>query len=222
MRLLTLLLMLLALGVAGCGDDDDDGGDGSTESTETQTQTTAEEPQKVGGCLEVTQPEPRRDGGEQKPSAPLSGDYEVTFETNCGSFTVEMDEDVGGLSAASFAQLAQSGFYEDTFFHRIAPGFVIQGGDPTGTGTGGPGYTTKDPPPSDTAAEHLGLQGRGADEGRVQDDRSQIREEAFPQAEEGHGLRALLRRQGSIAGRVADGAEVDGVAGAAELDGLRR
>jgi cyclophilin family peptidyl-prolyl cis-trans isomerase len=153
MRLLTLLLMLLALGVAGCGDDDDDDGDsGSTPpaDTQTQAQTKAKPPpaQKVGGCFEVEQPEARQDGGEQKPSEPLAEDYEVTFETNCGSFTVEMDEDVGGLSAASFVQLADSGFYEDTFFHRIAPGFVIQGGDPTGTGTGGPGYTTRDAPPS--------------------------------------------------------------------------
>ena len=149
MRLLTLLLMLLALGVAGCGDDDDDDGDsGSTTPAETQAQTTEAPSQKEGGCVEVQQPEPRRDGGEEKPTEPLSGEYEVTFETNCGSFTVEMDEQAGGLSAASFAGLADSGFYEGTFFHRIAPGFVIQGGDPTGTGTGGPGYTTKDPPPS--------------------------------------------------------------------------
>jgi peptidyl-prolyl cis-trans isomerase B (cyclophilin B) len=149
-RYLMLLLMLLALGVAGCGDDDDDGG-GSSGATpaDTQAQTVAEQPRKVGGCTEVPQPEPKRDGGEQKPTEELSGDYQVTFQTNCGSFTVDMDEDLGGLSAASFVQLADSGFYEDTFFHRISPGFVIQGGDPTGTGTGGPGYTTKDPPPSD-------------------------------------------------------------------------
>ncbi len=153
MRYLTLLLMLLALGVAGCGDDDDDNGDsGSTAPAETQTktETVAKPPvEKQGGCVDVPQPDAKPDGGESKPSEPLSGDYEVTFKTNCGSFTVEMDEDLGGLSAASFVQLADSGFYEDTFFHRIAPGFVIQGGDPTGTGTGGPGYTTRDAPPSD-------------------------------------------------------------------------
>jgi peptidyl-prolyl cis-trans isomerase B (cyclophilin B) len=165
-RLLTLLLLLLAVGVAGCGDDDDSDGDsGSTTPSDTQVQTTAEEPQKEGGCIEVAQPEPRQDGGEEKPSAPLSGDYEVTFETNCGAFTVELDEDVGGLSAASFAQLADSGFYETTFFHRIAPGFVIQGGDPTGTGTGGPGYTTKDPPPSgSTYPKYTVAMAKGAQE----------------------------------------------------------
>ena len=155
-RALTLLLMLLALGVVACGDDDsDDGGSGddSTTTTETQTQTETqpdEEPaRKRNGCVEVAQPEPKRDGGEKKPTEELSGDYEVTFETNCGSFTVEIDEELGGLTAASFVQLAESGFYEDTFFHRIVPGFVIQGGDPTGTGFGGPGYTTEDAPPKD-------------------------------------------------------------------------
>jgi cyclophilin family peptidyl-prolyl cis-trans isomerase len=147
-RYLTLLIMLLALGVGGCGDDDDDSGDSGSASTDTQAQTIAEQPEKEGGCTEVSQPEPKPDGGATKPTAPLSGDTEVTIETNCGSFTVEMDEDVGGLSAASFAQLAEDGFYEDTFFHRIAPAFVIQGGDPTGTGTGGPGYTTRDAPPA--------------------------------------------------------------------------
>ena len=165
MRRLTLLFMLLALGIAGCGDDDDSGdGGGSTTPADTQTQTTAE-PQKQGGCFEVAQPEPRQDGGEEKPTAPLSGEYTATFETNCGSFTVDMDEQVGGLSAASFVQLADSGFYENTFFHRIAPGFVIQGGDPTGTGTGGPGYMTKDPPPDGaTYAKYTVAMAKGAQE----------------------------------------------------------
>jgi peptidyl-prolyl cis-trans isomerase B (cyclophilin B) len=152
LRLLTLLMLLLALGVAGCGDDDDSGDDGASSTTpadtQAETQTTAEEP-APGECADTAQPDPKPDGGLEKPTEELSGDYEVTFETNCGSFTISMDEEVGGLSAASFVQLAKKGFYENTYFHRIAPGFVIQGGDPTGTGTGGPGYTTQDPPPDD-------------------------------------------------------------------------
>jgi cyclophilin family peptidyl-prolyl cis-trans isomerase len=154
LRLLALFLMLFAFVAAGCGDDDDSDDGGSSTTTaetqteaDTQTQPPEQEP-KAGECIEVAQPNPKPDGGEKKPSEPLAGDYEVTFETNCGSFTVTMDGEVGGLSAASFVQLADNGFYEDTFFHRIAPGFVIQGGDPTGTGTGGPGYTTRDAPPS--------------------------------------------------------------------------
>jgi peptidyl-prolyl cis-trans isomerase B (cyclophilin B) len=46
--------------------------------------------------------------------------------------------------------LARAGFFDRTVFHRIVPGFVIQGGDPTGTGSGGPGYSTRDVPPKDT------------------------------------------------------------------------
>ena len=148
-----LLAMLLVLGVAGCGGDDDSDDGGDATPAEAQPETQADSPPEEEGCSEVSQPEPKRDGGEERPTDPLAGDHEVVFQTNCGSFTIEMDEEGGGLSAASFVQLAESGFYKDTFFHRIAPGFVIQGGDPTGTGTGGPGYTTEDPPPDDATYE---------------------------------------------------------------------
>jgi cyclophilin family peptidyl-prolyl cis-trans isomerase len=149
-HLLILLATTLLLGFAsGCGDDDEDTGSTTAETTAVETQAdTTPEKRQPGECADVAQPEPKPDGGEKKPTEELSGDYTVTFETNCGSFTVDIDE-TAGLTAASFVQLAKSGFYEDTFFHRIAPGFVIQGGDPTGTGTGGPGYTTVDPPASD-------------------------------------------------------------------------
>ena len=53
-------------------------------------------------------------------------------------------------TSASLVSLAKSGFYDDTIFHRIVPGFVIQGGDPTQAGNGGPGYSTVDPPPADS------------------------------------------------------------------------
>jgi cyclophilin family peptidyl-prolyl cis-trans isomerase len=153
------LLILLATGfllafAAGCGDDDDDGGDGASDegNTPAETQPAAEpEPERVEGeCAEVAQPQPKPDGGEERPTEELTGDYTVTFTTNCGSFTVDVDE-TQGMTAASFVQLAETGFYKNTIFHRIAPGFVIQGGDPTGTGTGGPGYTTTDPPPDDAS-----------------------------------------------------------------------
>jgi cyclophilin family peptidyl-prolyl cis-trans isomerase len=149
--------MLVALGIAGCGDDDDSSGGGlpsTTPSADTQEQQQDQDQEqparrRTDGCFEVDQPGPKPDGGEKKPTEELTGEWEVTFQTNCGSFTVSMDEQGGGLSAASFVQLARNGFFKNTFFHRIAPGFVIQGGDPTGSGTGGPGYTTRDAPPAD-------------------------------------------------------------------------
>jgi cyclophilin family peptidyl-prolyl cis-trans isomerase len=68
-------------------------------------------------------------------------------ETNCGNFTIALDVARAPKTASSFAYLARKGVYDDTTFHRIVPGFVIQGGDPTGTGSGGPGYFVDEPPP---------------------------------------------------------------------------
>jgi cyclophilin family peptidyl-prolyl cis-trans isomerase len=71
------------------------------------------------------------------------------FSTNCGDFTVQLDAETAPNTAASLVMLAENGFYDDTIIHRIVPQFVIQGGDPTGTGSGGPGYKTVDKPPAD-------------------------------------------------------------------------
>ena len=64
-------------------------------------------------------------------------------------FTVTLDVASAPATAASLVSLANAGFFDNTIFHRIVPGFVIQGGDPTQTGSGGPGYQTVDPPASD-------------------------------------------------------------------------
>ena len=76
--------------------------------------------------------------------------YRVDLKTNKGSFTIELDPKTSPCVSASFVGLARKGFFDGTIFHRIVPGFVIQGGDPTGTGSGGPGYQTVDKPPADT------------------------------------------------------------------------
>jgi cyclophilin family peptidyl-prolyl cis-trans isomerase len=135
-----LSAVVIALVLAGCGGDSDDatGGDGSSGSTE---------------CTSVDAPDAREDGGQTKPEQPLDPDttYTLTFSTNCGDFTVTLDQKTAPETSASLVALAKAGFYDDTIFHRIVPGFVIQGGDPTATGTGGPGYQTVDQPPSDAA-----------------------------------------------------------------------
>jgi peptidyl-prolyl cis-trans isomerase B (cyclophilin B) len=77
--------------------------------------------------------------------------YEVELETSCGSFTIRLNQRTSPNAAASFAALARNGFFDDTIFHRIVPGFVIQGGDPTASGTGGPGYSTRDRVPADAS-----------------------------------------------------------------------
>src|SRR4029078_6882955 len=69
---------------------------------------------------------------------------------NCGEFTITLAPDRSPNATASFAALAEDGYYDDTVFHRIVPEFVIHGREPTATGTGGPGYTTVDTPSKDT------------------------------------------------------------------------
>ena len=66
------------------------------------------------------------------------------FTTNLGSFSIELFEDRAPATTKNFVDLAEKGFYDGVIFHRIIEGFMIQGGDPTGTGRGGPGYTISD------------------------------------------------------------------------------
>jgi peptidyl-prolyl cis-trans isomerase B (cyclophilin B) len=65
------------------------------------------------------------------------------IETNKGAITLKFFPDVAPNHVKNFIDLAEKGFYNGTIFHRVIKGFMIQGGDPTGTGTGGPGYTIK-------------------------------------------------------------------------------
>ena len=66
------------------------------------------------------------------------------FDTNKGTFKIELFEDRAPVTTKNFADLVEKKFYEGVIFHRVIDGFMIQGGDPTGTGRGGPGYTIKD------------------------------------------------------------------------------
>ena len=68
----------------------------------------------------------------------------IKFTTNNGVFVAEMFEDKAPLTTKNFIELVEKGFYDGIIFHRVIDGFMIQGGDPTGTGMGGPGYKIKD------------------------------------------------------------------------------
>ena len=70
----------------------------------------------------------------------------ATISTDKGDIEVDLFTDGAPKAANNFLDLAKKGFYDGVIFHRIVPGFVIQGGDPTGTGRGGPGYTFEDEP----------------------------------------------------------------------------
>jgi peptidyl-prolyl cis-trans isomerase B (cyclophilin B) len=76
--------------------------------------------------------------------------YTVTIVTNCGTFAFTLDVKQSPKTSASFYYLVKRGFFDGVTFHRVAAGFVIQGGDPTGSGAGGPGYTVVEPPPAST------------------------------------------------------------------------
>ena len=110
-----------ALLAAGCG-----GGSDSKQSAST-TQTTS----------------------SARPALDPSKTHTVALTTNQGTFAFDLNVKDSPNTTASFAALVKKGFFDGLTFHRIVPGFVIQGGDPKGDGTGGPGYTTVDTPPAD-------------------------------------------------------------------------
>ena len=115
-----LLLLLLVAALAGCGGDDGDGGGSEAQESECVTQ-----------------------GSAQLPELEEGKTYRLAFKTNQGDFTIELDREKAPCTSASFVSLTEKGFFNGLTFHRIVPGFVIQGGDPKGDGSGGPGYTIK-------------------------------------------------------------------------------
>src|ERR671910_917833 len=70
----------------------------------------------------------------------------AAIQTNHGTIRIELLESDAPKTTENFITLAERGFYDDVIFHRVIKGFMIQGGDPTGTGTGGPGYRFNDEP----------------------------------------------------------------------------
>ena len=72
--------------------------------------------------------------------------YKVLIKTNKGDIQLELNPAEAPMTVNNFVVLARDGYYDGVTFHRVVPGFVIQGGDPTGTGAGGPGYKFKDEP----------------------------------------------------------------------------
>jgi len=104
------------------------------------------------GCKQVEAPQPKN-VSLKAPQQTLQRGEEVTavVQTSCGSFEIALDTERAPKTANSFAYLAEEGFYDDLTFHRIVPEFVIQGGDPQGSGTGGPGYSVDEKPPANLA-----------------------------------------------------------------------
>jgi peptidyl-prolyl cis-trans isomerase B (cyclophilin B) len=127
--------------LAGCGGGDNGG-------------TAAKPAAAKGGCDEATTQ--THDGTLSSDHLKLdaSKTYRLVFDTNCGEFTVTLDQKLAPNATGSLVSLAKRGYFDDTFFHRIVRDFVIQGGDPSGTGSGGPGYSTHDNVPRDASYVH--------------------------------------------------------------------
>jgi peptidyl-prolyl cis-trans isomerase B (cyclophilin B) len=120
MRLILVCLLVCGLLVAGCGGDD---------SSSSSSSSAAETPSGP----------PKLDAGKT---------YVAKVSTTKGDFEITLDSKQAPVTGGSFKSLADKGFYDKLTFHRIVPGFVIQGGDPNGDGTGGPGYSVVEAPPA--------------------------------------------------------------------------
>jgi peptidyl-prolyl cis-trans isomerase B (cyclophilin B) len=101
-----------------------------------------------GSAASTTAPTTTRSSGSSAPALDPAKTYTVTLKTSEGTFVFDLDVKDSPHTTASFAALVNKGFFDGLTFHRIVPGFVIQGGDPNGDGTGGPGYSTVDKPPA--------------------------------------------------------------------------
>jgi peptidyl-prolyl cis-trans isomerase B (cyclophilin B) len=101
------------------------------------------------GCRHVPAPPSRAGEQASKPTQALdpARTYTVRLDTNCGPIVIELAVKEAPETTASFAHLVKTGYYNDLTFHRIVQGFVAQGGDPNGNGTGGPSWRIVEPPP---------------------------------------------------------------------------
>jgi peptidyl-prolyl cis-trans isomerase B (cyclophilin B) len=105
---------------------------------------------QVPGCRSVPAPASRAGEQASKPTAQLdpTRSYTVRLATNCGAIVIGLAVKEAPKTTSSFAHLVRLGYYNGLTFHRVVAGFVIQGGDPNGDGTGGPSWEIVEPPPA--------------------------------------------------------------------------
>jgi peptidyl-prolyl cis-trans isomerase B (cyclophilin B) len=142
---LLIAIVACALGLAACG--------GSDKKSETAASTPPPSPAQAAGCEQVAQPKPKDNAKLPKPKQKLDTGktYVAQVVTSCGEFDITLDSKRAPRTGGAFKDLADKGFYDGLTFHRIVAGFVIQGGDPAGNGTGGPGFSVVEAPPKNLA-----------------------------------------------------------------------
>jgi peptidyl-prolyl cis-trans isomerase B (cyclophilin B) len=147
-RLPSLVALLLgcALFLAACGGSSQE----KTASTPTPTATPSAPPSAPAACQKVPAPKPKA-VKVPKPTERLQKGktYVAQVITSCGEFDITLDPKRAPRTGGAFKTLADKHFYDGLSFHRIVAGFVIQGGDPKGDGSGGPGWTIAETPPQD-------------------------------------------------------------------------
>ncbi|MBO9533113.1 MAG: peptidylprolyl isomerase [Solirubrobacteraceae bacterium] len=147
---LTILLAAAALGLAACGSDDKSASEGSTPTTAdgaVDTSAALANAVKESSCKKVEKPKPKSvDTPKPKGKLDPSKDYYVNLDTNCGSISIKLDVKDNPKTANVLATLAKAGYYDNTAFHRVVKGWVVQGGDPKGDGTGGPDWRVVEAP----------------------------------------------------------------------------
>jgi cyclophilin family peptidyl-prolyl cis-trans isomerase len=139
-------MLCFALVIAGCGSDDEEQPTASAAPTEEATPAANEFLPE--GCENVEKPEAKAIGELKAPTEKLSASktYVATIATTCGDIEVTLDAKDSPITGGSFKYLADQKFFDGTTFHRVVPEFVIQGGDPAGDGSGGPGYSVEEAP----------------------------------------------------------------------------
>jgi peptidyl-prolyl cis-trans isomerase B (cyclophilin B) len=145
-------LAALCLLLAGCGSGSSRPSNGSSTSA-TPNSSTASAAASGGypaGCHAVAAPSLRASESLPRPTLRLdpARPYTVRLRTNCGEIDIALAVRQAPMTTASFTSLVRRGFFDGLTFHRVVPGYVIQGGDPAGNGSGGPGYQVIEAPPA--------------------------------------------------------------------------
>jgi cyclophilin family peptidyl-prolyl cis-trans isomerase len=144
-RRLSVLLVAATFAIAGCGSDDvEPATNAPDDTTMSDDAASPADCPPIDGATEQT-----REFDAAPPDCLEPGaTYEAVVTTNQGEFTIAIDPESAPIAANNFVFLARNQYFDDTECHRIIPNFVVQCGDPTATGTGGPGYTIEDEPPA--------------------------------------------------------------------------